>query len=413
MVRGTRSGMMRSNFVPYGLKAGHDVVSMDFYISLKHWIFYRNVDKHSPSTPIKQLYRKGIVTPSLDSLPKLKSTGTGEVNTLFMRELRSLRPWWTLAQVVITVVALVFLAAAILSLSLSSFSNALLLCALSIILGAFIFRLFVAGHEASHGLAHENFSLNRLLGELCVSVGVFWPFEAWRISHHHHHAWVGHEERENSWRPWRQSQYLSYGKVRRALYLGSRSVLFFIASAGFMVCTIVDCLRGRRYPAAKRKRASVWFSTAVAALALGAALMLPILLDQPTHILFLLIIPQAVFHLLLSTVTLLHHTAPENPSPSSPWSRTKESLERTYWVSFGPVLDAFFLNITCHPAHHLDQAIPYYHLHAAHQELERREPRVRCLRRRFTLPYLGKILRECRLQDDAGTRWLGRLSHVD
>jgi omega-6 fatty acid desaturase (delta-12 desaturase) len=292
--------------------------------------------------------------------------------------------------------------------------KALLLAANGFLVGS----LFLIGHDACHGSFTGRDWLNRLVGRLAFLPSLM-PPTSWRYNHNYvHHSFTNCADRDYVWRPFSLAEYRALPRARRWLERAYRTVPglplnWIVANWWTKKLFPSPALRRRmrRWGSLRRDRAAIgaWL-LAQAAGALAAEWLVrgpvsagPFLLE----LLLYLAAPFLVWSALISYVVLLQHT-----HPAVPWFadhrgvafRQRQVGSTVHYVL--PLGTGFlFHNIMEHTAHHVDPAIPMYHLTQAQAQLEAELPgRVTVV---FYSPlYLFRLLRRCRLYDYGRGQWL-------
>jgi omega-6 fatty acid desaturase (delta-12 desaturase) len=124
-------------------------------------------------------------------------------------------------------------------------------------------------------------------------------------------------------------------------------------------------------------------------------------------LLFGLVIPQAVWNTLMSTVIYLHHTHPELRwyNDEAYWAKRVSQADTAVHVVFPGPVNMIFHWIMEHNAHHARPGIPLYNLPAAQRFLER-ESNGKVIVFRWTLKGHLDIIRRCKLYDFDRACWL-------
>lgn len=290
--------------------------------------------------------------------------------------------------------------------------------------GHLIGMMFMVGHDACHGSFTGSRLLNGVFGRLALLPSLT-PFTAWRYTHNGlHHAFTNCGDKDFVWRPLSPDEYRSRSRFLRWLERTYRTV------PGLPLNWIIEnWWKHHAFPnAGKRSHmrswgpltfdralVAVWFVIQAAALvALTPAAGSGPFPDNRTlgiaaNLVCGLVLPFLIWSTLMSYVDLLHHT-----HPGIRWFRNRREasffetqLEGTAHVVFRPrILGWAYHNIMEHTAHHVDCSVPMYRLKQAQRDLEARH-RPHIVVEMFSLGYLLRILRACKLYDYDNHRWVG------
>eukprot|EP01128_Nolandella_sp_AFSM9_P007482 TRINITY_DN4111_c0_g1_i1.p1 TRINITY_DN4111_c0_g1~~TRINITY_DN4111_c0_g1_i1.p1 ORF type:complete len:380 (-),score=86.79 TRINITY_DN4111_c0_g1_i1:203-1273(-) len=222
--------------------------------------------------------------------------------------------------------------------------------------------LFVVGHDCGHGTFSNNWWYNQLCGHLTHSV-ILVPFNGWQISHHKHHRFHNHIDKDESWKPMRKSYFENMDWA--AKYLFRKTPLALVMYPWYLLgLPDSPLLSGSHFDPNSRlfndnNRVRGGVSAVAVAVWLGALLYL-----VPTYSFFYYyFVPYLIFTMWLSMVTLLQHTDPKgNFFDDRSWSFQKGGLF-TIDRNFGSLINHLHHNIETHVVHHFFfTKIPHYHL---------------------------------------------------
>lgn len=109
----------------------------------------------------------------------------------------------------------------------------------------------------------------------------------------------------------------------------------------------------------------------------------------------LFVIPQLVFHFLLSTFTYFHHTAPDTMFLSkSTWKPGAMQMELTLHIHYPRLLETLVHHINWHVPHHICVLVPHYQLKKCHAILKAAYPKE-VQERQFSWRYAWEVSRRC------------------
>lgn len=60
--------------------------------------------------------------------------------------------------------------------------------------------LFVIGHDCAHGSFSTSTTVAEIVGTACMAP-LSWPYNAWLVTHNHHHAFTNNLEKDHLWHP--------------------------------------------------------------------------------------------------------------------------------------------------------------------------------------------------------------------
>lgn len=266
----------------------------------------------------------------------------------------------------------IVLASAYLILSLDSW---LLGPLVAVVMGCGLGGLFVIGHDAGHRSFCKSVKINNFVGHLTTSP-VLWPFHIWRIDHDHHHRHSCHIDKDTAWRPTTYKLWRRMPKLPKFIYKWTRSGFFFMGSFYTTYLLIKEGLQAdKSTKLSDSEKRDVKFSLRITFLMAFSYASLTVYLGGLYGFVCLFLIPQCVFHFLLSTFTYFHHTAPDTKFFSrTQWRPELAQLRGSLHVRYPRILETLVHDINWHVPHHVCVGIPHYHLRKAYRALKQRYP---------------------------------------
>jgi acyl-lipid omega-6 desaturase (Delta-12 desaturase) len=292
---------------------------------------------------------------------------------------------------------------------------------LILINGHVIGTLFTVGHDACHDSFTRSRFLNGFIGRLSFMPSLT-PFTPWRYTHNYLHSYTNCQDKDFVWRPLSLEQYRGLAWPKRLLERCYRTI------PGLSLNWIVEnWLKWHLFPKqGVRTQMTKWGTPTVdrlliagwLTLLLAAVGLLSWLFDEPggltvgeTFLIYAgccVIVPFLIFATLISYIDLLHHTHPEIQwfKHSSEPAFSDTQLDGTTRIVYPFPLGFLYHNIMEHTAHHVDPGIPMYHLRSAQSDLHHAHPE-HIVVEFFSVRYLLRILRKCKLYDYEQRRWIG------
>ncbi|GAB1320883.1 Fatty acid desaturase domain-containing protein [Madurella fahalii] len=273
--------------------------------------------------------------------------------------------------------------------------------------------IWILAHEAGHGAFSVHRRLNDFVGWAAHSA-LMVPYFSWKFSHHRHHRFTGHMEKDMAFVPAtktdRQQRRLIDLYLDRELFEDVPVVQLFKLLAhqlgAWQMYLMFNVSAGKD----SQQRAASWWRVShfeptsavfrpsealyIALSDLGLAIVGGILYFASTVVgwktVFLLYgVPYFWVHHWLIAITYLHHTHPEVPHfDAESWSFVKGALA-TVDRDFGFVGRHLFHGIIdTHVVHHLFPRIPFYY---AEEATEAIKPLLGDLYRRDDRSFLGQL----------------------
>jgi len=229
------------------------------------------------------------------------------------------------------------------------------------VVGFFGWALFVVGHDCGHG----TFSTSSLLNQICGHIAhtpLLVPFNGWQISHHKHHRYHNHIDKDESWKPLTKNlwdQMVPSGKFIRTSPL---SLLMY----PWYLLALPDhpLLSGSHFnPWSRLFAPDQRLRAGISSASVTLFFMSLFVFFKVGAIFWYFIVPYMIFTAWLSLVTLLQHTDPKGSYYSdSKWNYTKGAFT-SFDRSFGALINHLHHDINTHLVHHFFfTAIPHYHL---------------------------------------------------
>jgi len=222
--------------------------------------------------------------------------------------------------------------------------------------------LFVIAHDCAHQSFSGSSLVNELVGTICMMPLMF-PYNAWDLTHSHHHMYANNLDRDHLWKPFTKEQVSKMSKMMKVVNYYMYGPFFFESSifhhAYHFVVPFVS----------KKRKLDVFRSILFAILGGIISVNIAIRLGSFFKIWF---VPFLVFQFWLSTFTYFHHRLPpkysqNNPSPvgwkkEKDWSKLYGGLYATVHVDFPAWVEFLTLDINWHLPHHVSSRIPWYKL---------------------------------------------------
>jgi omega-6 fatty acid desaturase (delta-12 desaturase) len=252
--------------------------------------------------------------------------------------------------------------------------------------------LHCVAHDCGHGSFSPWRSFNYAIGHLAL-LPMLYPFHGWRHVHNLHHANTNNLEKDTDWRPVDRAVYRRMPFKDRAIYLGTRSVFFWLGTAHY---ELISGFNPGLFPESKARddvKRSILF------VALASVVIVPLVVHGAGIIglLKFVLLPWIGMHAWFSATTLMHHTSMEVPFLSAKhWTRNASKLLLTTDYRYSRLLHFLTHNISIHTPHHVAPKVPFYNLETARAALERALPGM--LRERdFSWRDLYLAARRCHL----------------
>ena len=228
----------------------------------------------------------------------------------------------------------------------------------------FLIRVFIIFHDTGHGSFFRRSRWNRVIGYVAGFL-TFTPFQHWTHEHARHHATAGDLDRRDLGDVWTMTvqEFVAAPRRLRFAYRVFRNpfVLFFlVAPVGFLL--------NHRFP---RKRVSARSLRAIIWTNIGVALFMTAMSLPFGFVNFLLVLTPVI--VMASAVgTWLFYVQHQFEGVywrrHEGWDFAAAALRGSSYLKLPRVLQWFTGNIGFHHIHHLDPAIPNYHLERAHRE---------------------------------------------
>ncbi|KAM7195377.1 Fatty acid desaturase domain containing protein [Rhypophila sp. PSN 637] len=262
--------------------------------------------------------------------------------------------------------------------------------------GLFCTGLWILAHECGHGAFSPNQVVNDIVGWFAHSL-LMVPYFSWKFSHHRHHRFTGHMEKDMVFVP----RHIEEKNKRRItnLYLDAELLedtpivsfvkLIFHQVAGWQMYLLFNVSAG---PKSKQREDGSWLRVshfeptsavfrpseaayiAITDLGLGLvgyAVYLAAGVVGWKTVFFMYIAPYMWVHHWLVAITYLHHTHPDVPHfDAESWTYVKGALA-TVDRDFGFIGKHIFHGIIDkHVIHHLFPRIPFYYAEEATEAIK-------------------------------------------
>ena len=280
-----------------------------------------------------------------------------------------------------------------------------LLCAA--IIGLWIARLFIIGHDACHGAYVASRRQNRWIGKLAFLPSLT-PYRWWEIGHNMaHHGFGNLTSKDHVWIPFSAAEYAALSVSQKLWYRCTRSLIG--AGPYYMVKWWSELFRLKSTQPGKLEPDTVLAAT-FAMIWIGALVLLSMALNKTVwiNLLFAFVLPFIVWNYIMGLVIYLHHTHPDVRwyNSQEAWIASKPYITATVHVRFPQWVSSALHHIMEHPAHHLNTTIPLYNLRAAQRRLED-DLGNQIVVQPFSFVWYLNCVRTCKLYDFERGCWVG------
>jgi len=267
--------------------------------------------------------------------------------------------------------------------------------------------LFVIGHDAAHNSLTSYGWLNRLLGRL-VLLPAWHPYTSWVYAHNTlHHGGTNLRGKHPDFVPLTREEYHRLPRWRRLLEKFYRSPLgpghsYLI---GFYLGYILFPSKEHRPPLRRhfewdRLLVFGFFALQILGVYLLARQASGLWLPPLPYAFFDVIVPWLVWVQFMGFISYIQHTHPGLAWYDDPkeWTFYHVQLKSSAHVVFPFPIERLINNIMDHAAHHIDPAIPLYHLPKSQRLLEQSCEEHAAVIRWSPWQYL-ELCRVCKLYD--------------
>lgn len=239
--------------------------------------------------------------------------------------------------------------------------------------------LFVIGHDAAHNSFTPYGWLNRVLGRL-VLLPTWHPYTSWAFAHNTlHHGGTNLRGKHPDFVPLTKEEYDGLPRWRRLLERLYRSPLG--AGPSYLCSFYLGYIlfpSGARRPPLRRQfewdRLLVFgfFALQILGMYLLARGTPGLFLPPLAYAFFDVILPWVLWVQFMGFISFIQHTHPRLAWYDDPkeWSFYHAQLKSSTHVVFPFPIERMLNNIMDHAAHHIDPAIPLYHLPKSQRLLE-------------------------------------------
>ncbi|KAL9326089.1 hypothetical protein ACSQ67_006734 [Phaseolus vulgaris] len=244
--------------------------------------------------------------------------------------------------------------------------------------GTAVTGFFVIGHDC----AHKSFSSNKLVEDIVGTLAflpLIYPYEPWRFKHDRHHAKTNMLSEDTAWNPVSKDEFESSPLLRKAIIYGYGPFRCWMSIAHWLLLHF-DL---KKFRPSEVKRVKISLASAGGSwqfvLNLNSDIKQlpgidgivgrgPVRTWPSNHGSTLIF---SIILYLMSTFTMVHHTAPHIPFRiSEEWNAAQAQLNGTVHCDYPKWIEILCHDINVHIPHHISPRIPSYNLRAAHKSIE-------------------------------------------
>lgn len=282
----------------------------------------------------------------------------------------------------------------------------------ALVMGFWIGRIFVIGHDACHQAYTPSKMLNKVLGRIAFLPSLS-TYSLWDVGHNViHHGFTNLKGVDFVWEPKSIEEYQAMSPTRRFFERLYRNGYF-----PWLYYTIEIWWKKMFWPNRKQQPAHrpayFWDNVLVsiyAVLWMGVVVWIASAhgMNIVSALLTGFIIPFLVWNGMIGVVVYMHHTHERIKwyDDKREWLAAQPFVTTTVHLTFKYGMGAMVHHIMEHTAHHLDATIPLYKLKQTQTRLEEYLPN-RIVVQPFSFAWYARTARMCKLYDFKTRQWLG------
>nr|XP_043626106.1 omega-6 fatty acid desaturase, chloroplastic-like [Erigeron canadensis] len=237
--------------------------------------------------------------------------------------------------------------------------------------GTTLAGFFALGHDCGHKSFLKNKMVEDIVGTLAF-LPLLYPYESWRFNHNQHHAKTNMLNEDPSWQPITETEFNESPFLQNARIYGY-GPMRPLMSIGHWLAFHFDLKKFRKHEVKRVKKS---LACVFAFVVIGW----PLIVYKVGIVgwIKLWFMPWLLAHFWISTMTMIHHTAPHIPfKHRDDWNAAQAHLNGTVHCDYPRWVEILNHDSNVHIPHHISPRIPCYNLRAAHESLQKNWGKVR------------------------------------
>ncbi|MBS1174123.1 MAG: desA [Burkholderiaceae bacterium] len=280
-----------------------------------------------------------------------------------------------------------------------------------LVMGFWIGRIFIIGHDACHQAYTPNKTLNKVLGRIAFLVSLS-PYSLWDVGHNvMHHGFTNLKGVDFVWEPKSREEYAAMTpfqqRMERLYRNGWSAWLYYMVEIWWKKMFWPN---KKTQPA--RRPSFFWDNVLVsvyAVLWIGAIIIGANAagVNVLSALFTAFVVPFVFWNGMIGIVVYMHHTHEQIKwyDVKTEWTAASPFVTTTVHLTFPLRIGALVHHIMEHTAHHLDATIPLYKLKQTQHRLEEMLPN-RIVVQPFSLKWYWRTVGMCQLYDFRTQQWL-------
>lgn len=280
-----------------------------------------------------------------------------------------------------------------------------------LVMGFWIGRIFIIGHDACHQAYTPNKTLNKVLGRIAFLPSLS-TYSLWDVGHNvMHHGFTNLKGVDFVWQPSSVEEYQAMSPARRRL-----EHIYRNGWSAWLYYMVEIWWNKMFWPNKKvqpaRRPAFFWDNVLVSVYAvIWLAVIVAVSVATGMSVLSALftafVVPFVFWNGMIGVVVYMHHTHERIKwyDEKQAWTAAQPFVTTTVHLTFKYKFGAAMHHIMEHTAHHLDATIPLYKLKETQQRLEDMLPN-RIVVQPFSFKWYWRTVKMCKLYDFKTQQWL-------